>query len=162
MNIGFDFRAVIRAPAHWIACGFGAGLVPKIPGTAGTLLAFPLYWGAKSVSADLLELLVMAGALTLLCWSAIFVVERKLGHHDDQSIVADEFAAFFLVLVVIPDHWQWHVLGFAAFRLFDMVKPPPIRWLDANVSGAFGVLLDDFAATIPAIAIVWAAWGIFG
>ena len=82
------------------------------------------------------------------------VTERSIGVHDYGGIVWDEIAAMMLVLACVPQGLGWWLAAFAAFRFFDAVKPPPIRWFDQKVRGGFGVMLDDFIAALFAIAAV--------
>jgi phosphatidylglycerophosphatase A len=150
-------RAFLFAhPAHFLALGFGSGLSPKAPGTAGTLAAFPLYW-------------LMADNPFYWLWIAVFLVVgvwacevtgRDLGVHDHGGMVWDEIAAFLMVLPFAPAGWLGALLAFGLFRLFDIWKPFPIGWLDARVSGGFGVMLDDVLAAGYAIVCLLgvAAW----
>jgi len=69
-----------------------------------------------------------------------------LGVHDHSGIVWDEFAGFFLTMIAVPPAWQWVVAGFVLFRLFDILKPWPIGWLDKRISGGLGIMLDDLLA----------------
>jgi phosphatidylglycerophosphatase A len=71
---------------------------------------------------------------------------RALGVHDHPGIVWDEFAGLWLALFALPPDWYWPLLGFALFRLFDIAKPWPISWLDRNLHGGTGIMLDDILA----------------
>ena len=154
-------RAFLFAhPAHFLALGFGSGLAPKAPGTAGTLAAFPLYW---LLAAHPFYWLWIAAFLVVGVW-ACEVTGRDLGVHDHGGMVWDEIAAFLLVLpfapVVALGAPIAFALAFALFRLFDIWKPFPIGWLDARVPGGFGVMLDDVLAAGYAIVCLLgiAAW----
>lgn len=150
-------RAFLFAhPAHFLALGFGSGLSPKAPGTAGTLAAFPLYW----LLADHPFYWIWIAAFLLVGVWACDVTGRDLGVHDHGGMVWDEIAAFLLVLPFAPAGWLGAVLAFGLFRLFDIWKPYPIGWLDARVPGGFGVMLDDVLAAGYAIACLLgvAAW----
>jgi phosphatidylglycerophosphatase A len=136
---------LLQHPAHFIALGFGAGLAPKAPGTVGTLVAIPIALLLQRYGNDVgylaaLILLFAAGA-----WSCE-VTGRALGTPDHGSMVIDEVVAFLLVLYftgVSP----WRIaIAFALFRFFDIVKPPPIRQLDAALKNGVGVMLDDLLA----------------
>ncbi len=138
-------RFLFAHPAHLIACGFGSGLSPFAPGTAGTLFAwatFPLF---RPWVSDV-ELL----ALLLVCFIAgVLAAQRTgadLGVIDHGSIVWDEIVAFWLVLVFCPPGWLWQGLAFLLFRLFDIVKPQPARYFDEKVKNGFGVMADDVIA----------------
>jgi phosphatidylglycerophosphatase A len=147
---------LLTHPAHFVALGFGTGLAPFAPGTIGTLLAFPLY-------ALLGHWLSPVGILALL--PALFAIGvwacgrtgRALGVADHSGMNWDEVVAFLLVLVFTPPGLAWQVAAFGAFRFFDIVKPPPIRYIDRTVKGGFGVMIDDLLAAFYALLVVAAA-----
>lgn len=143
-----DRAFLLARPAHFLALGFGSGLITPAPGTWGTLTALPL-------AALLLWLGIGGGALALLTLPLFLlgiwlcdVTGRALGVADSGHIVWDEIVAMLLVLALVPATPLWWLLAFAAFRLFDIVKPWPIRWLDRHVHGGFGVMLDDAVAAL--------------
>lgn len=136
----------LRDPAHFIAFGFGSGLAPKAPGTFGTLAAIPLYL--------LLAQLPFAGYAVAVVASIVVGVwacgasSRKLGVHDHGGIVWDEFAGYLLTMLVALPTLANVVAGFLLFRLFDILKPWPIRWLDRHVHGGLGIMVDDLLAAV--------------
>ena len=137
-------RFAFSHPAHAVAFGFGAGLSPFAPGTAGTLLGWALGWAAGGLSAAvLLPSLVVLFAIGL--W-ACEVTGRHLGVSDHRGMVWDEVVAFMLVLAVLPREFAWQAAAFVAFRFFDIAKPPPIRYLERRYVGGFGVMFDDLVA----------------
>ena len=144
---------LFKHPAHLIAFGFGAGLMPKAPGTWGTLVAIPFYFlalrfgGATAVLACALVLFVLG------IWASA-VAGKALGVADHGGIVIDEIAAFVLVLAFTPTGLIWLVVAFVLFRIFDITKPWPIRYFDRTLKGGFGVMFDDLLAAIAAIAIL--------
>jgi phosphatidylglycerophosphatase A len=146
-------------PAHFIALGFGAGLSPWAPGTAGTLLAFPLWWlvgGADLADDPLILLPVLAILFGLGIW-ACERTGRDLGVADHGAMCWDEVVAFLLVLALAPSDPWWQAAAFVLFRAFDIVKPPPIRQLEMRFKGGFGVMFDDLLAagyTLLVLAIV--------
>jgi len=145
---------LFKHPAHLIAFGFGAGLMPKAPGTWGTLVAIPFYFLALRLGGTPA---VLACALALFgvgVWAAA-IAGRSLGVADHGGIVIDEIAAFVLVLAFTPSGLLWLLLAFVLFRLFDIIKPWPIRYFDRTLKGGFGVMFDDLLAAIGAIAIVF-------
>ena len=79
---------------------------------------------------------------------------RRYQVKDAPQIVSDEFAGMWLALLGAPQTWFAVVLGFAAFRLFDVWKPWPVGWLDRNVAGAWGVMLDDLAAGLLSLGVL--------
>ncbi len=135
---------LLRDPLLLLAFGFGSGLSPKAPGTAGTLVAvglFPLL-ALLPLSLYLSMLLVVVIAGVGICGYAA----RKMGVHDHGGIVWDELAGFWLAMTAFPATWPWLLAGFVLFRFFDIVKPWPISWLDRNVTGGLGIMLDDLVA----------------
>lgn len=140
-------RFVLSHPAHFFAFGFGAGLVRVAPGTWGTVLAFPIYYGLASVLSMPLLLAAVAGGFLLGVWLC-GVTGRHLGVHDHGGMVWDEIVAFTLVLCFTPPQPAWQLIAFALFRLFDILKPPPIRQFDRGIQNGFGVMLDDLLAAL--------------
>jgi phosphatidylglycerophosphatase A len=142
------FRPTLRFaaahPAHWVALGFGAGLSPVAPGTAGTLLAWLIFWIAEGLPPEL-ALSCIAVFFALGVW-VCEVTGRHLGIADHGSMVWDEVVAFLLVLAVIPNELAWQAAAFVVFRFFDIVKPPPIRWFETRFKGGWGVMADDLLA----------------
>jgi phosphatidylglycerophosphatase A len=132
-------------PAHVVAFGFGAGLAPFAPGTAGTLAAWALGW-ALGAHLPPQALLALAGALFLVGVWACGVTGRHLGVADHGAMVWDEIVAFLAVLAIVPRELAWQAAAFVAFRLFDILKPPPIRYFEKRYSGGFGVMFDDLIA----------------
>ena len=139
------FRFMLSHPLHFISLGFGSGLAPRAPGTFGTLLGwllFPLLAAAAPGSwfFALLVALFAGGVL------AAEVTGRALGESDHGAIVWDEMVAIWLVLAFTPPTLAWQAVAVALFRLFDISKPPPIRWADRALKGGFGVMVDDLLA----------------
>jgi phosphatidylglycerophosphatase A len=146
-----------RHPAHLIALGFGAGLFPWAPGTMGTLLAIPLWWLIASAGLEPLLLLTLIAWLYGIGVWACGVTGRNLGVADHGAMCWDEVVAFLLVLALIPAEPLWQAAAFLLFRVFDVVKPPPIRQLEMRFKGGFGVMFDDLLAagyTLLVLAIV--------
>ncbi|MCX7946902.1 MAG: phosphatidylglycerophosphatase A [Hydrogenophilus sp.] len=144
---GFD----ARKPHHWIAFGLGSGLAPWAPGTFGTLAAIPLYLLLSPLAW--IDYLIVVGILTLIGIWACDLTARELGTKDPPAIVWDEFIGFLLTMSVVPSAWLtapwgwlWILAGFAAFRLFDIWKPWPIRLIDERMHGGLGIMLDDILA----------------
>lgn len=143
MSNDVSARRVLRDPVLFSAFGFGSGLAPKAPGTFGTLAAlllFPLLPTNPVAYAAVVLLALLAGVP--LCGKA----SERLGVHDHGGIVWDEFVGLWITLFLVPSGWEWWALGFLLFRFFDIVKPWPIRWLDRQVEGGLGIMLDDVVA----------------
>ena len=150
------WRFVFRRPAFFIAFGAGAGLAPRAPGTFGTLLAFPLFWWlGPQLSAG--AFLALCAALFVTGIWACSVTGRALGAHDHGGMVWDETVAFLLVLFFVPGEGYWQAFAFLLFRLFDILKPPPIRYFDRTLKGGFGVMFDDMVAAFYTL-LVLAVW----
>lgn len=139
---------VWQDPVYFIAFGFGSGLMPKAPGTWGTLAAIPLYlliayfhWSVY-LSITLL-------AFILGVWVSDKVT-KDLGIHDYKGIVWDEVVGYLLTMFLVPKGFVWMLWGFILFRIFDIWKPYPISYVDRKIHGGFGIMLDDVLAAIPA------------
>lgn len=154
-----DKAFVRRHPAHFIAFGGGAGLSPVAPGTAGTLVAFPLFW-VLDYFLEPVEFLLLIIALFVIGIWACSVTGKALGDHDHGAMVWDEVVAFLLVLVFTPNNLIWQAFAFLLFRLFDIIKPPPIRYYDNKLRGGFGVMFDDLLAAFFAL-LCLAGWKAF-
>lgn len=146
-----DFFSLLRQPQQFLALGFGSGLAPFAPGTFGTLAAIPLYL--------LIALLPLWGQVAVIMVAFVIGIylcqttADALGVHDHPAIVWDEFVGLWLTMLALPLLKQpvtvWLLLlGFVLFRLFDIFKPWPIRWVDAHVHGGFGIMLDDVLAAV--------------
>ncbi|GAA3536986.1 phosphatidylglycerophosphatase A family protein [Zobellella aerophila] len=133
-------------PLHLLALGFGAGLSPVMPGTMGTLAAVPLYWLIQGLPLGWYLALLVVGFIAgiWICNAAT----KAIGRHDHGAIVWDEIIGFGITMTAAPAGWQWVLAGFVLFRLFDIVKPWPIRWFDRRIHGGFGIMLDDVIAGI--------------
>ncbi len=152
---------LIGHPAHFIALGGGAGLSPVMPGTIGTLIAFPVAWLLDAYAGNGGWLLAI-GALTVGgIWSAQ-LTGRHLGAADHGCIVIDEIAAFLLVLFFAGADPLQQAIAFVAFRFFDIVKPPPIRQLDAALKNGAGVMADDFLAAGYTLLVLAVGQRLFG
>ena len=153
-----NVQFLLQHPAHFFGLGFGSGLAPKAPGTFGTLVGYPLFW-LISVYALSTQLIIIS-ALFLIGIYFCGVTGKALGVSDHGGIVWDEIVAMMLVLAFTPNQWQWWLVAFLLFRLFDIWKPFPIRQFDAKLKNGFGVMFDDLLAAIYAIislqGLLWA------
>ena len=147
-----NLQFLLQHPAHFFALGFGSGLMPKAPGTFGTLIGIPLFW-LISVYAFTSQLIVIT-ALFLIGIYFCNITGKAIGVADHGAIVWDEIVAMMLVLTFTPNVWQWWLIGFLLFRLFDIWKPFPIRQCDAKLKHGFGVMFDDLLAAIYAILVL--------
>jgi len=119
----------------------------------GTLAAIPLWLLMSQLSQPtyLVVIAIAAVAGIYICGSAA----DKTGVHDHGGIVWDEFVGFWIAMSFLPLSYVTVALGFVLFRLFDILKPWPIGWLDKKVSGGFGIMLDDIIAGLAAGALGW-------
>jgi len=131
-----------------IATWWGTGYSPVAPGTAGTVAAIPLVL--------LLSLLPLYGYLPCVlaiglvaCWAA-GRAETIFGEQDNRRIVIDEVVGLLVTMAAVPLTWPYLLAGFVLFRIFDILKPPPIRLIERTVKGGWGVVLDDVLAGIYA------------
>lgn len=152
----------LKNPIHFLALGFGSGLLKPAPGTwgslAGVILSI-LLWQIFSSS-------IFFAILSIISfWAGIYICEKmsqELGIHDDSRIVWDEIAAIFLIFTFLPQHNSfYYLLTFATFRLFDILKPFPIRNIDAHLRGGLGIMLDDTLAAIYALLVIYGIYWIF-
>jgi phosphatidylglycerophosphatase A len=142
-----DLKFLLRHPAHFLALGFGSGLAPKAPGTAGSLAAIPLF--LLFTFAPTISMIWTLGIIALLFILGIWccdVAGKALGVADHGSIVWDEMVAMWLILALTPHTPISYAADFVLFRLFDIWKPLPIKQCDAKLKGGFGVMFDDLLA----------------
>ena len=150
---------VLAHPAHAIAFGFGAGLAPAAPGTAGTALGWAIGWGL-----GVFHPAVMLGTALLFFVIGLWACEvtgRNLGIADHGGMVWDEVVAFLLVLAIVPGELAWQAAAFVAFRFFDIAKPPPIRHFERRYGGGFGVMFDDLVAAAYTLLLLAAVKRLF-
>lgn len=137
---------VMRQPVLFLAFGFGSGLAKKAPGTFGTVAAIPVYLLAIQFNFIIYSLLTLMASVVgvWICGKAADI----LGEHDFGGIVWDEIAGYLVTMWFVSFSWQNVALGFVLFRIFDIIKPWPIKWIDEKVSGGFGIMLDDIIAGV--------------
>lgn len=147
------WRFLVESPWHFLALGFGAGLSPAAPGTAGSLPGLAL----GLVLAQWPLPLSLAGLAVVFAIGVVASARAgaALGVHDHGAIVIDEIFGMALVMVLAPPGAIYVLAAFVFFRLFDIVKPWPIDLVDRNVGGGFGVMLDDGLAALYAIAALY-------
>ncbi len=145
-------RTVLTDPVHLLAFGLGLGLSPVAPGTVGTLLGIVIAW----LTLDL-GLYVQIGLAVAMVLAGIWICDnssRRIGQHDPGGIVWDEIAAMYIVLLFTPATVTAWILAFGLFRVFDIVKPWPIRDLDHSIRGGLGIMLDDLVAALYAVILL--------
>lgn len=152
-NSNADFK--LSNPVHFLALGFGSGLIKPAPGTWGTLSAVPLYYLAmQTVTSQLTWYLLLTAFICIVGVYLCGKTAKDVGVHDHSAIVWDEIAGFFITMVLVPFSWQTLLAGFLLFRFFDIIKPWPIKVVDRSVHGGFGIMLDDILAGIFACSVL--------
>ena len=137
---------------HILATGFGSGLTPKAPGTAGSLAAVPFCYLLGLASLPLkATIIVVAFAIGVYaCQKAT----DAIGIDDHGGIVWDEFVGMFITVACLPNTLAWLIAGFVVFRIFDIWKPWPIGPIDAKLKGGLGIMLDDVIAGVFALVVL--------
>ncbi|HEF5872216.1 TPA: phosphatidylglycerophosphatase A [Burkholderia cenocepacia] len=150
-------RFMLSHPAHIVSLGFGSGLSPVMPGTFGSLFGW-------------LTFVVLNRYLTVPEWWALIAVgfaagtwvtgftAKKAGVADPGAVVWDEIVAIWLVMLfVTPATFVGQLWAFVAFRFFDMLKPPPIRYFERRLTGGLGIMVDDLVAAFMTLLVI-ALW----
>lgn len=146
------FKSCFKNPIFFLAFGFGSGLMPKAPGTWGTCAAIPFYLLMSHLSPlSYLIITLMAFIFGIVICD---YVSKAIGIYDFSGIVWDEIVGYWVTMFLIPPKWEWMLLGFILFRLFDIWKPFPINWVEKRVQGGLGIMLDDLLAALPALVIL--------
>ena len=145
-------EAVWQNPLYFVAFGLGSGAMPFAPGTFGTLMAIPFYLLLRPLPLPFYLTFVFCFILasSWICER----VSRDIQVHDHPGMCLDEFAGFFVTMINAPQGWPWVIAGFLLFRLFDIWKPWPIRFIDEKVHGGFGMIFDDVVAGIFGLVII--------
>jgi phosphatidylglycerophosphatase A len=131
-----------------IATWWGTGYSPVAPGTAGAIAAIPLLLLLSLLPLYLYLPCVLVIGL-VACWAA-GRAEQIFGEQDNRRIVIDEVVGLLVTMAAVPPTWPYLLAGFVLFRIFDVLKPPPIRLIERKVKGGYGVVLDDVLAGIYA------------
>ena len=132
----------------WLASGLGLGYAPLIPGTFGSLLGIGIYYFAGR-----LEIWAYLAFLLLFFLFSVLVSEKAekiLLTHDPQIITIDEVVGYLITMLTFPTSWKWLLVGFIAFRFFDIIKPWPGSYFDIHSKGGLYTVMDDVIAGIYA------------
>ena len=146
-------RSIWTNPVHFLAFGLGTGASPYAPGTVGTLLGIPLVYLLSQWS-----LWVYLLVTVLLIAIGIWVCDKTskdIGVHDHGGIVIDEVAGYLVTMIAVPVNVWTLMAAFFIFRFFDIIKPWPIGWLDKQVQGGVGIMVDDLLAGVYGLAVIW-------
>ena len=143
---------LLKSPILFFAFGRGSGLAPKAPGTAGTLVALLIWFFLADLPLEIYVVIVAIAAIfgIYLCGRAA----KDLGIHDHPGIVWDEFVGFWIAMIGLPVTWSSIIAGFFLFRIFDILKPWPIGWIDKNFHGGLGIMLDDVIAGLATAIVI--------
>ena len=149
-----ELRARLRLtnPIHFLALGFGSGLIPKAPGTFGSMAALPLIF-----VCSLLSLSIYFTMTVIACVLGIYICGKTaedMQVHDHGAIVWDEIAGMLCVVIAIPFSWDTALLGFILFRWLDIQKPLLIGWIDKRFTDGLGIMLDDIVAGLIACGLL--------
>ena len=148
-----------------VATGLGVGYAPLVPGTFGSMLGVALYALLAASGGWPLALSGLVAVTVLGFWSAD-AAERQLGRRDPGQIVIDEVSGQMVSLIFLPLNFGLLVAGFFLFRLFDILKPFPVRRLEA-LPGGSGIMADDLMAGLYANLVLqalvrWTPWPLSG
>lgn len=145
-------KSIWTNPIHFIACGFGVGAMPLMPGTFGTLVGVLFYLGLVhfSLKTYVFVTLILFIIGVIICDKT----NRDFGTHDHPAAVWDEIVGFLLTMIAVPYAIKWTILGFVFFRLFDIWKPWPIKWIEKNLPLGLAVMADDAAAAFYAAVLL--------
>ena len=143
---------LLKSPSLFFAFGMGSGLAPKAPGTAGTLVALLIWFFLADLPLEIYMVIVAIAAIfgTYVCGKAA----KDLGIHDHPGIVWDEFVGLWIAMIGLPVTWSSIIAGFFLFRVFDILKPWPIGWIDKNFHGGLGIMLDDVVAGLATAIVI--------
>ncbi|WP_130470177.1 phosphatidylglycerophosphatase A [Candidatus Magnetaquicoccus inordinatus] len=141
-------KAGVKYLALHIATLGGVGLLPKAPGTWGTVATVPFAWLVKEAGSFWYWLALLL--LSVLGSWATSVACRHFQRKDPSQVVVDEAAGLWVTLLFLPEGWVWWLVGVVLFRLFDIFKPWPVNWLDRELPSPWGVMADDLAAGLYA------------
>lgn len=147
-----SFLDLLKSPIMLLAFGFGSGLSRVAPGTVGTLIAAVLWLFLVQLPSLLYLVVVLFCALlgVYICGEAA----KRLDEHDHGGIVWDEFVGLWIALATIPADWSGLLVGVVLFRFFDIAKPWPIKWVDENIQGGFGIMMDDVIAGLATLGCI--------
>ena len=138
----------------YIATWFGSGLIPKAPGTWGTLAAIPFAFVIVHLFNPFVLLIAATLAFIIGIWAA-GAYAKEIEKPDPSEVVIDEVAAIWLVLTFVPVSLVGWFIAFVVFRFFDVVKPWPVSLADAKLKGGFGIMADDIIAALYTLLILW-------
>lgn len=144
--------AIWKYPVHFMAYGFGTGLMPFAPGTFGSLLGVLLFWFMAPMGA-----IPYAAVVLVLFLAGIFIcgqTARDVGATDPGFIVYDEVVGFLVAMYLLPADFRWIAAGFVIYRIFDIWKPFPIHYVESHLGLGSGIMTDDVIAGLYTLAVL--------
>ena len=132
------------------------GYIPWAPGTWGSAVGLGLGWLGAQIAPAWMRwlLLILVGLLgVVVCGNA----EQQLGRHDPPSVILDEVLGMALIILALPwlvASWSAALAALLMFRVLDIAKPPPLRWL-AKLPGGWGIVADDVGAAAYAVLVFY-------
>lgn len=147
-------RQLMSNPLHFLSFGFGSGLLPKAPGTWGTLATIPMAWWLANQFSFYMFVAIAVMASLFGIWLCSYTA-KALGVHDHPSIVWDEVCGYLLIFTLVPATAINLLLGFILFRWLDIRKPSVIGWCDRKLHGGLGIMADDLLAGLVAGGLLW-------
>tara|TARA_B100000965_G_scaffold189469_1_gene158176 strand:- start:385 stop:846 length:462 start_codon:yes stop_codon:yes gene_type:complete len=142
----------LKKPSHLFAAWFGIGLIQPAPGTWGSLVGLLIWYFAEFLHSSINIILPI---FILFSWLVCSQASKDSDFKDHSAIVIDEVAGMLVALSFVSHGIVTYLCAFLLFRLFDILKPWPISWVDKNVAGGFGILLDDLIAGLFAGGIIY-------
>lgn len=153
MKFSEENLKLLKSPWAMVALGFGSGLSPFGPGTAGSLLGVLIGYGLRDTAFFIYIFLVFA--LFLLGIPACQRTADAMNRDDPGAIVWDEIVGMLLAMTALPHYDLIHLAAvFILFRLFDIFKPGPVGWCDRHIHGGLGIMLDDVVAGVMAWMVI--------
>lgn len=143
-----------RSPAFVLATWFGSGLLPKAPGTWGSLAALPFAWVLQVYLGNSTLIAATVAIFIIGVWASD-VTASRLDSQDPGQIVIDEVCGQWMVLCLVPPEPLYYFLGFILFRFADIKKPWPVSWADQHIKGGLGIMVDDVLAGVYAGAALY-------
>ncbi|MBH67917.1 MAG: phosphatidylglycerophosphatase A [Rhodospirillaceae bacterium] len=154
-------KVSLRQPSVFIATLGGVGWIRWAPGTWGSLFGLIVGWQLNGLFGNIILVVCCCGLFFAGVWACTrysFLTRTK----DSSDCVIDEFIGQLLIVCFIPQDIIFYVLAFIFFRFFDIFKLWPVGWIDKNVPGGLGIMLDDLAAALQTLVLLLGASHLFG
>lgn len=132
---------------------FGVGYLPYFPGTWASLVGLGVYFLLRN---NIVVYVILSVVILLLGFLVCQKAEKKFAAKDSRFIVIDELAAVLILLMLVPKETFFLFIAFLIFRVFDIIKPYPIKKIE-NFTGSWGIMLDDVMAAFYTLCVIWAA-----